>query len=159
MKTEALAVIATVVGFVLFIKRAQSPEPIGAWSDPLWSSASYPRSIVQFAQAIAHAEGFNVSGSAPDRAHNPGAIKVPGWSGPVTGTQGISVFASDDEGWQALYRQLNLIATQRSGVYTLNMTIEDMARRWTSTAQSAWAGHVASALGVSPSTRLSQVLA
>lgn len=142
------------------IRDAQkNPEPIGAMDDPFFSSVSYSNAIKALAQAIARAEGFYIVGSAPNRAHNPGAMKVPGWKGQTTGSEGITVFGSDAEGWQALYRQLNLIASGRSGVYTLGMSIEEMARRWTATQQSEWAANVSQTLGVPSSTSLSQVLA
>jgi hypothetical protein len=159
VNTALLAAGAAAIGFAFFIRQGKSPDPVG--SDPLsfWSPTSYSYEVTQLAQAIARAEGFYQSGSAPARAHNPGAIKVPGWTGPVTGSEGISVFTSDAQGWEALYRQLDLIADGRSGIYTLGMTITDMARRWTATAQSSWATTVASSLGVSTNTKLSQVLA
>lgn len=156
---EVLAAIAAVIGFALFIRQGRHAEPVGTDPLPSMGPTTYSRQIVSLAQGIARAEGFYLQGSAPQRAHNPGAIKVPGWNGPITGTEGISVFASDDVGWEALYRQLDLIATSRSGVYSLNMTLDEMARRWTATQQSAWAANVAFSLGVSTSTRLSQVLA
>lgn len=98
--------------------------------------------ILTMAQAIAHAEGFYVPGTVPNRANNPGDLKVPGWTGPVTGAEGISVFPSADEGWRRLYFQLDLIRTGRSRVYSPNMTLGAMAARWTDTQQSAWLNNV-----------------
>jgi hypothetical protein len=148
-----------VIGFVLFVREQRSPDPIGGDRLSPWSPTSYSYEVQALARAIAYAEGFYSQGSAPQRAHNPGAIKVPGWTGPVTGSEGISVFASDDAGWEALYHQLDVIATGRSGIYSLGMTISEMARRWTATQQSAWASNVARSLGVSTNTQLAQVLA
>jgi hypothetical protein len=117
---------------------------------------SYPQPIIQFAQAIARQEGFYVRDSIPARAHNPGDLKIPG-KATLPGTS-ITQFASDDEGWQALYKQLWSIVTGKSNNYNLSMTIEEMARVWTATEQSAWAGNVATFSGATPGTPLWQVL-
>lgn len=160
---EVLTLIASVLGVGLLLRQMQQKEPeaepTGVDSPSPWGPTSFDRDVIAMGQAIAYAEGFYVQGSAPQRAHNPGAIKVPGWKGPITGSEGISVFTSDDEGWYALRRQIDLIADGRSGIYSLGMTIEDMARRWTATDQSAWAANVSRSLGVSTNTKLSQVLA
>jgi hypothetical protein len=111
----------------------------------------YPQSIKTLGSAIARAEGFYVTGSIPQRAHNPGDLKVPNWTGPTLGS-GISVFDSDDAGWNALYRQLYLILTGQSSHYNLDMTITDMAATWTATQSDAWARNVAGYLGVDPAT-------
>lgn len=155
MEVLAALVLIGLAGYIL----TKGLQDIGFDSSDLLPSApSYSWEIQQVAKAIAYAEGFYVQGSAPQRAHNPGALKVPGWKGATTGTEGISVFASDAEGWQALYRQLALIVSGASGIYSLNMSIGDMAKRWTATDQSAWANNVSSELGVSTSTRLTEVL-
>jgi hypothetical protein len=153
------AAVLTALGFAYFIHRAKTPEDLGHDPAQPFSPTSYSNDVMMFARAIAYAEGFYAQGSAPQRAHNPGALKVPGWTGPVTGAEGISVFSSDDAGWEALYRQLDLIVHGRSGIYSLGMSIADMARAWTATDQIPWATNVAARLGVSTSTRLSQVLA
>lgn len=161
-RMETLALVATVAGIGLLIRQMRQiePEPVEpSEQTPYWGPTSFDRDVIAMGQAIAYAEGFYVQGSAPQRAHNPGAIKVPGWKGPVTGSEGISVFTSDDEGWYALRRQIDLIADGRSNVYSLGMTIDEMARRWTATDQSAWSSNVARSLGVSTNTKLSQVLA
>lgn len=124
-------------------------------------SVSYPvysQQIQQFAQAIANAEGFFRPGSIPQRANNPGDLKVSGWTGPTLGAEGIPCFDSPDEGWSRLYRQLQLIVDGRSHVYSLSMTIDQMGAKWTDTQPSSWASNVAAFLGVPTSTPLSQVL-
>lgn len=109
-----------------------------------------------FIAAIGRAEGANVPGSVPDRANNPGDMKV----GDVgLGTiNGITIFATDADGERALERQLDLIVTGRSHVYSADMTIAEMAEKWTTTESSAWAANVAAALGVSVNTRLADLL-
>lgn len=119
---------------------------------------SYPAGIKRMAEAIARQEGFYKSGSIPQRANNPGDLKVPGWTGPTLGT-GITVFNSVDDGWQALYRQLWRILTNQSAYYNLDMTIAEMGGVWTATQQDAWSSNVAGFLGVPTSTKLWEVLA
>ena len=149
--------LIVVAGLVLLAVR-RGEASTGGDRDPWLTRPSYSPAVQSLARAIATAEGFYRAGSAPARAHNPGAIKVPGWTGPTTGTQGISVFGSDAEGWAALHRQLQLIVDGDSGVYSLSMTIDGMAQRWTSTDAGPWAAIVAGQLGVSRQTRLSGVL-
>jgi hypothetical protein len=103
---------------------------------------TYSQQIRQFARAIASAEGFGVTNAVPTRAHNPGDLKVPGWTGPTTGAEDISIFADDAEGWERLHHQLQLIVDGRSHVYTLDMTIAEMGDRWTATAQPEWTANV-----------------
>lgn len=125
---------------------------------PYGGPTIYPPAIVRVAQAIARQEGFYVAGSIPQRAHNPGDLKIPGWTGATLGG-GISVFDSDNAGWTALYKQLRLILIGDSANFNLDMSIDDMARVWTATQQDAWAANVAASLGVQPSTKLWAVLA
>ncbi len=113
--------------------------------------------ILEFAQAIAKAEGFGVPGAVPTKAHNPGDLVIPGWLGQILGA-GISVFETDEEGWGHLYHELGMIFVGSSHVYNLDMTILDMAKKWTMTDQVSWADNVASHLGVSVDTTLREVL-
>lgn len=126
---------------------------LGSYGGP----TSYPQPIKVFAEAIAKQEGFYVPGSVPQRAHNPGDLKIPGQ--PTLPGTSITMFQTDTDGWNALYKQLNLILTGRSSHYDLDMTIADMSRVWTTTQQGPWASNVASYLGASVNTPLWQVLA
>jgi hypothetical protein len=115
------------------------------------------------ARAIAFAEGYNASPTnAPTRANNPGSLKVSGY--PVTGAEGISVFPTVADGWDALTHQLNLIASGTSAVYARSMTIAQMGVTWTDTAAMAWTANVVAYLqanglpGVTADTPLDQVL-
>ena len=108
-----------------------------------WADATKHSAL---ALAIAHAEGFGTAGAVPTRAHNPGDLKIPGWTGPVTGTEGISVFENDATGWAALEHELALIKAGKSHVYTLGMTIAEMAHHWTDTQTDNWATNVCDAL-------------
>jgi len=119
--------------------------------------SDYPEGVKDTARAIARAEGFYVPDSIPQRAHNPGNLKL---GGQTLGNTGITVFDNDDAGWAALYRQLALIVSGSSAIYTLDTTIRAMGQKWTATAneQLAWSTNVASALGVDVDAPLSQVL-
>lgn len=124
---------------------------------PYGGPTSYPLEIRQMAVAIAKQEGFYVAGSVPQRSNNPGDLKIPGK--PTLPGTSITMFASADLGWAALHRQLYLILTSQSAYYNLDMTIDQMARVWTATEQDAWSRNVSSFLGVSPNTKLWEVLA
>lgn len=158
-KKTVFGVILVGAAGLLLLKRR---SPVGTVTtsegfdlSPYGGEVVYPPAIKTMAQAIARAEGFYVNGSIPQRAHNPGDLKVPGTTNTING---ITVFDSDDAGWNALYKQLYLIVTGRSSYYNLDMSIDDMARTWTATEQNAWAANVAGALGVDRSTRLYQVI-
>lgn len=120
---------------------------------------TYPQPLMNFAQGIARAEGFYVSGSIPARANNPGDLKIPGL--PTLPGTSITRFDSVAAGWDALYHQLYLILTSQSQVYTLDMSIAEMSRLWTATVteQPAWAAAVAMQVGASVDTPLWGVIA
>lgn len=121
--------------------------------DPMIPTAGEQR----LARAIATAEGFFVPGSIPAIAHNPGDLKL-GDLGRGKLGEGITVLASDEEGWQRLYHQIDLMATGVSHYYKPYMTLREIARVWTGTQQSEWSANVARALGVSEDATLVQVL-
>jgi hypothetical protein len=118
---------------------------------------SYPQPIQRFGQAIARQEGFYVTGSVPQRANNPGDLKIPNM--PTLPGTSITLFPSADAGWSALYRQLMLILSGQSSYYHPDMTIAEMGRVWTTTEQVPWSTNVSAFLGVPTSTPLWQVLA
>jgi hypothetical protein len=115
--------------------------------------------ISALAVGIAYAEGFYVSGSRPARNHNPGDLTVD-ITGKGIGHDGMFVvYATDNDGWDALKAQVSKIFTNTSSIYNSDMTINDIAARYTTTDQTAWAMNVASKLGVSPDTKVSDLLA
>jgi hypothetical protein len=131
-----------------------------AWGegyDPLEGVVNMSNDLVQkLAQAIAKAEGFFSPGSLPNRTNNPGDLKL-GDKGLGT-VAGKTVFASPEEGFQALERQINLILTGRSDYYSPDMTIREIAQVYTGGDNAdAWANIVAGQLGVSPDTPLSEI--
>lgn len=122
----------------------------------------YTPSVRHFAQAIARAEGYGVVGAVPTNANNPGDLCDPTgalFGLPTMGNESIVVFPDPASGWDALYRQLQLIADGRSSVYTLDMSIADMALHYAPTPDPmTWASNVAAFAGVTPDTPLSLVL-
>ena len=114
-----------------------------------------PNSTVQkIAKAIAKAEGFYVQGSLPQRAHNPGDIEE-GDKGYGL-INGKTVFASDSQGWQALYNQVQAILDGKSAYYFPSMTIAQIGNIY-SGGDPNWGQNVADELGVDIDTPIGQV--
>ena len=111
----------------------------------------------RIANAIAYAEGYFVSGSRPERNNNPGDL-TKAFGQDYTGYDGIFiVFATPTDGWQALFQQVNMMLDNTSSIYNDEMTIYEVAQRYTTTQQQEWANNVASYLGVSTNTPLREV--
>ena len=92
--------------------------------------APSPR-VVQFAHAIAQAEGYNLKGSIPARCNNPGDLKgaaFPGQVGVCKG--GHARFRTADAGWAALYHQIEKIQDGTSTKYTNRATFKDVAKTY-----------------------------
>jgi hypothetical protein len=113
--------------------------------------------------AIAHAEGANISGSVPDRLNNPGDITD------GSSTFGIGFIDSIDNskltqfpdkatGWKWLYDKVNRIASDNSrmGVNS-NSTWEEISQKW-ATRWRPWVNSVTSNLGVSSNSTIGQYL-
>jgi hypothetical protein len=117
----------------------------------LWWFVMRPtRKIERIARAIARAEGYGVPGAIPTVRNNPGNIK---------GSDGvIKTYATPEEGWAALYRQVTMMFTGESRFYNASMTLAEIARIYTGEARYMdWANNVAKFLGVTPQTRLIEV--
>lgn len=98
------------------------------------------------ALAIAHAEGFGIKDAIPTKAHNPGDLVLGDKGHGTLGSEKITVFENDQTGWAALEHQIDLIRMGKSHVYRSSMTIEEMAKHWTATEQTAWALNVVDGL-------------
>jgi hypothetical protein len=116
-----------------------------------------PTNQVQaIAKAIARAEGFYVQGSIPQRANNPGDLKL--------GDKGYgliddkTVFPSPGQGWNALYHEVQLILDNKSKYYNSGMTIAEVGQVY-SGGDPNWAQNVADTLGVDTETPIGQVSA
>ena len=113
--------------------------------------------IDRLADAIAFAEGFYVKGSRPQRNHNPGNLTLD-LTGKSVGQDAIYVvYATDEDGWEALKKQVRMMLDNSSKIYNNAMSILDVAKRYTTTEQLAWARNVASRLGVTVDTRLMEL--
>lgn len=114
--------------------------------------------IKRLAYAISVAEGYWLLGSVPNRARNPGDLKVPGWLGSVTGAENIPIFDNVEDGWNALYHQLQVIIDGTSHAYDLDMSIRDVGLKWTDSQRTEWAENVAVTLDLPISTPLRAIL-
>ena len=111
-----------------------------------------------FSEGIALAEGFYVTGSRAQLNNNPGNLTVD-TTGTKTGMDGMFVvYGSAIDGWNALYRQVELILTDASNIYNSDMTLREIGQRYTTTDQLAWSMNVASRLGISIDTPISTLL-
>lgn len=151
MKQSTIAIIAAAIGAAWLLRPKATVNTSEQYD---LGRASYSPIVQNFARAIARAEGFYVNGAIPQRANNPGNLKLSGY--PTI--NGISVFDSVDQGWAALYNQLQLIIEGRSRFYNLDMTIKEMGDTWEADPGDAWAINVADSMGVNVSSPLWQVL-
>lgn len=126
----------------------QSPStwPTG---DPIWDVC----------RAVAHAEGYDVQGSAPAKLNNPGDLSPGDEHGFATagaaefhGGSYVIHFATPTDGWSALYAKFSNIAADISTVYQPDWTWEQIGAKYASDPN--WPNNVAAALGVDPSSTL-----
>jgi len=135
---------------------ADIPEDVGLNPDN-----NFDTRIILFARAIASAEGFGHAGAIPTKYHNPGDLKpVDGTAAYYTGQSGVgdgghAIFLNDLSGWNALYRQVRLMATNKSHIYNTQMSIFDVGIHYAEDS-SNWAKNVAQFLGVSTETTLQE---
>lgn len=117
---------------------------------------------VKIAQAIATAEGFYVDGSRPQRNHNPGDM-TQDLIGQATGKDGpFVVYATDADGWECLYAQVNAWLDGTSRYHSADSSINDLAglgseTGYSATDQRSWAATVATSLGVDGDTSLGDI--
>jgi hypothetical protein len=115
--------------------------------------------ISTWAAAIAQFEGFNTAGSRPARNNNPGDLMFAGQPGAVgKDSGGFAIFPDAPTGWTALYNQLNAYVSNFPD-YSLLQIMAHYLGQSTPTSDSqgnafTYAGFVAQALGVDPSTTL-----
>ena len=142
-------------GLTALLLLAATLAPAQTVTRPAYSSARLNSLTV----AIGTAEGFGLKGALPTRYHNPGDLKGrPDMFGAVrAGKGGHLVFKNDAAGKAALQLQLGLVLTGRSKHYTLDMTLEQMARRYAKNWRN-WSRYVARMLGVSPKVTLRDYL-
>jgi hypothetical protein len=111
-----------------------------------------------FSEGIALAEGFYVTGSRARRNNNPGNLTVD-TIGKATGKDGMfAIYATAGDGWNALYKQVELILTDASNIYNSDMTLRQIGQKYTTTDQLAWSMNVANKLGIDIDTPVSTLL-
>lgn len=113
--------------------------------------------VKTIAQAIAHAEGFGVAGAIPTRAHNPGDLKMGDLgNGSINGK---TVFSSDVDGWNALYKQIDLMVSGGSAYYSATDSWRRIAQTWVGDSDYVnWLNTVTSDLGVDPDSSLQEYM-
>jgi hypothetical protein len=117
-----------------------------------------PENVRKIAEAIAYAEGFYTAGSRPARNHNPGDM-TEDLIGKAVGTDGpFAVYASDADGFENLYAQINKWLNGTSSHATADSTISDISQFYTADNQTTWATNVANRLGVSLDTPIKEVV-
>lgn len=118
--------------------------------------------VLKLSRAIAAAEGFGKAGTVPTRARNPGDLTDDGNLGHgVIRTSGpfgaaITIYATDVDGWNALYRKVRRMLSGASKTYLLSMTIEQVAIKWSGDRN--WGINVARALEVATSTSILDIV-
>jgi hypothetical protein len=156
-RTIFLLIGGAVLTGILLVMNQQTTNPDGSAIPPA------PNAVVgAIAQAIATAEGFFTgSGSIPSDQNNPGDItdsSIGGVTATGTGENGISIFGSLEDGWNALYAKIQNILSGGSSVYDPNSSIADIGSTWAN-GDSNWGNNVAAALGVSPDSSLNDYAA
>jgi hypothetical protein len=131
---------------------APSPPSLPVWLEDALAPINYHPKVIQFAEAIAFAEGYGRPGAIPTRINNPGDLKIPGRPADKSGH---TIFATPEEGWAALYRQVELMRTGRSRIYKPSMTFREVSKRYAEWHEN-WLRNVTWKLGVSPDMTLQE---
>ena len=119
--------------------------------------------VERVCQAIAFAEGFGKPGALPTRCHNPGDLTDDGDIGFGTaksagfGSANITIYGSDDQGWDALRKKVRRMLEGRSGVYPVSFSIEQVGMKYSR--DTYWGINVAQKLGVSADMTLADLVA
>ncbi len=114
--------------------------------------------INRLAKTIAKQEGFYVKGSLAKRNNNHGNLVYVGQKNAVLGEKGFAKFMTEEDGWNALYSQLNYIWDGKSKYYTTDMNISEFVDVWASTSplneRKAYANAIANEFNTSINTKL-----
>ena len=114
-----------------------------------------PLADSKLADAIAHEEGFYVAGSLPQRNNNPGDLRHGnGEIHPDNQPNAVGSFATPEEGWAALNRQLRLDAARGWTVQQLIYSYAPPSENNTE----AYLDYVCKDVGCQPSDPVSAVL-
>jgi hypothetical protein len=149
MKSSGWVWVALLIGFALIGGGVAISNVVGGFS-PI---------VRRFAEAIAHAEGFYVTGSLPQLYNNPGDLTLDvNGRGVGVGEQNLIQYATTEDGWDALYTQVQKMFDGTSLHYDPSMSILEVAQHYAGDWQN-WANNVSSYLGVSKATTLDQLTA
>ncbi|MBU4223660.1 hypothetical protein KJ934_00260 [Patescibacteria group bacterium] len=86
--------------------------------------------LEKFAEAIKTHEGW-FAGSRSQKNHNPGNLKFANqFKATGRDPDGFAVFANDDDGWEALIKQIKIGLTGKSKLYYPEMTILQFFERY-----------------------------
>lgn len=114
--------------------------------------------IRRIGEAIATAEGFYMEGSRPQRNNNPGDLTVD-VSGKGVGMDGpYVIYATAEDGFSALYKQISKWLAGTSKYISASMTISQAAQIYSPSGWMEWSNNVANYLGVSTDTPLNQIV-
>jgi hypothetical protein len=144
-----------IVGFIIVIGLGIVFIILGS-SNPTLGGLLVSDQVKQIAQAIANAEGFGVAGAIPTHAHNPGDLELGDLGNGTINSK--TVFASDQDGWNALYKQVELMISGGSSHYQPTDTWRRIAMTWTGDPQDYvnWLSNVTGSLGVDPDSTLGE---
>lgn len=114
--------------------------------------------VQKLADGIERAEGYGVPGARPTVNNNPGDLRLDTIGRSIgVDNAGFQIYASYEDGRQALEKQARLMLNNGSRIYNEDMTIREVASHYTTTERDAWAFNVASSIGVSPDTPINQI--
>lgn len=118
--------------------------------------------LEKMAEAIKKYEGWYV-GSRSYRNNNPGNLKYNSQKGAIgADTNGFAVFGTYQDGWNALINQIDLAFSGKSKLYYPEMTLIEFfnvyAPKSDNNDPNAYALFVAQKLGVSPQTKLKDLI-
>ena len=118
--------------------------------------------ISRLAHIIAIQEGFYKIGTIAQRNNNPGNLVYVGQSKAIgQDKNGFCIFATEQDGWDALYFQLSLILDGKSRYYSPEMTIREFVETWAPTSlqdeKDAYARAIAYEFGCDIDTKLNQL--
>jgi hypothetical protein len=114
--------------------------------------------VEKIAYAIKSFEGW-FEGSVSQRNNNPGNLKYVGQFGAVgADDEGHAIFDTFANGWNALKNQIRIAFTGQSHVYSPDDTFYTFFAKYAEGNARQYAEYVAEKLGVSPETKLGDLL-
>lgn len=115
--------------------------------------------FVTMAYAMRQFEGWKPD-SRSERNNNPGNLKFAGQPGAIGQDEtGHAIFDSYESGWKALLTQIMIAFTGESKIYSPENTLYEFFAKYSQRNQKAYAEYVAQRLGVSPQTKLKDLIA